>query len=577
MRPAKSFSYLVESKEELGGQSLSPQTPRRLYEAGIKASFQTEAGGSGGLGGINRRTATIPPSFAPPSLAVAGLAFLCCTLLAGCNDTSDLAPASPTTPWQIPSTDHAPAAQGSTGAPRAAGPATLPRFDLPTDPALPWPQQAADVEAAHAYTLTELIDLAERRNSATRVAWEQARQAAINVGVSRAAYLPSLTASALAGYERVASPFPTNFVRQGYITANAEEVLPQLAIRYLLFDFGSRKAATQAAEQLSFAANVEFTAAHQTLILSVAKAYFVLDGVDAQLSAARQALENATLLQQSAEAMYARGLGTIVNVQLARRGTAQANFDIAAATGAQHDAMNALLAVLELPPTVKLRVADSAAQTLPRSTGGTVDRLMHDALQSRPELLADLARLRAADAGIAEAKSAFAPKLSISANVQGNIGQISVDGERYQGIEQPQAGVFLRFDWPLYQGGLLQNRLHIAESQRAQAEDVLREANAQALRQVALAYDEVETGLTQYDAAVALQSASQAAFDAASQAYAHGVGTFTDAVNAQTALASARASVVKAHAQSLINAAALAFATGALTSSAAPGLAGSQP
>ena len=53
----------------------------------------------------------------------------------------------------------------------------------------------------------------------------------------------------------------------------------------------------------------------------------------------------------------------------------------------------------------------------------------------------------------------------------------------------------------------------------------------------------------------------------ASDSYAHGVGTLTDATSAQTGLATARAAVARAHAQSLINAAALAFATGELTSS----------
>jgi outer membrane protein TolC len=41
----------------------------------------------------------------------------------------------------------------------------------------------------------------------------------------------------------------------------------------------------------------------------------------------------------------------------------------------------------------------------------------------------------------------------------------------------------------------------------------------------------------------------------------------TDATSAQTGLATARAAVARAHTQSLINAAALAFATGELTSS----------
>jgi outer membrane protein len=507
---------------------------------------------------------------------LACLAPICGVMLAGCNDTSDLAPPSASTPWQISPQAHADFGHGSSWG-RAADKIGEQHFDVASNAALPWPQSSDTIDLSHVYPLLDLIDLAQRRNRTTRIAWEQARQAAIDVGISRAAYLPTLTASAMGGFERIASPFPPNFVPRGYITADAQEVLPELAIRYLLLDFGSRKAATEVAKQQSFAANVSFTAAHQALILNVAKAYFTLDGVNAQLKAAHQAFDNATMLQRSAEAMYAHGLGTIVNVQLARRGAAQAVFDIAAATGAQHEAMDTLLAVLELPPTTKLLVADNSTQPLPRGTGETVDALLQDALQYRPDLLADLARLRASDAGIAEARSEFYPKLSISANVQGNVGEISVDGGRYQSVTQPQAGLFLRFDWPLYQGGLLRNRLRVAQSKRAEAEDALEEGNDQALRQVALAYDEVETGLSQYDAAMALHTASQAAFDASSQAYAHGVGTLTDAVNAQTALASAQATVVRTHAQSLVNAAALAFATGTLTSGLAPGLSGGTP
>ena len=88
------------------------------------------------------------------------------------------------------------------------------------------------------------------------------------------------------------------------------------------------------------------------------------------------------------------------------------------------------------------------------------------------------------------------------------------------------------------------------------------------MREVALAYDQIDTGLQQYDAAVALQTASDAAFRSASDSYAQGVGTLTDATSAQTGLATARAAVARrAHTQSLINAAALAFATRELTSS----------
>jgi outer membrane protein len=482
-----------------------------------------------------------------------------CTMLGACNDTSDLAPASPDTPWHVQLSEEAPGAPTSaSGGPR--------RFTVPPNTAVQLPS-LADIDPNHMYSLVELIDIAQRRNPATRVAWEQARQAAIGVGIARAAYLPALTVSALAGYEHVVAPFPTSIAPQGFITFNAQEVFPQLTVKYLLLDFGGRAAAVEAAGQLSIAGNAAFTAAHQLLIFNVARAYFMLDGTIASVRAAGQALTDAQVVQRSAEALSSRGLATVVNVELARRDTAQAQFDLAQATAAQHDTMYTLLAAMDLPPTTKLRVTDASARPLPPHTGRTVEDVLGEALHQRPDLLAEVAKLRATDADIAAARAALGPKLSVLGNVQGNIGRLSVEGTPYLGIKEPQGALFLNLEWPLYEGGLLQNKLRLAESQHEAAAAELKERTDQALREVALAYDQVETGLQQYDAAVALQKASEVAFRSANDSYAQGVGTFTDAASAQTGLATARGAVARAHAQSLINAAALAFATGQLTSS----------
>ena len=487
------------------------------------------------------------------------LAFTGFVLLGACNDTRDLAPASPDTPWQF---------EPSKEAPTAPAPAAVAarRFAVPENTAVQLPSPA-DVDPSHAYSLVELIDIAQRRNPATRVAWEQARQAAISVGIARAAYLPALTASAVAGWEHFVTPFPSNLVPQGFIIFNAQEVIPQLAVNYLLLDFGGRAAAVEAAGQLSIAGNVAFTAAHQQLIFNVARAYFTLDGADAAVRASRQGLADAQVVQQSAEALFGRGLDTIVDVQLARRATAQAQYDLAQANTAQHDAMYTLLAAMDLPPTTKLPVADASARPLPQRTARTVDDVLSEALRRRPDLLADVAKLRATDAEIAAARSALAPKVSLSANVQGNLGRLNVNSSPYFSVNKPQGAALLKFEWPLYTGGLLQNKLSLAHSKREEAAAGLNERVDQALREVALAYDQIDTGLQQYDAAIALQTASEAAFHSASDSYAHGVGTLTDATSAQTGLATARAAVARAHSQSLVNAAALAFATGELTSS----------
>src|SRR2546430_3518205 len=59
------------------------------------------------------------------------------------------------------------------------------------------------------YNLAELIDIAQRSNPETRVAWERARQAAAAVGLTESAYYPYLVAAAAGGYEPGLFPFPT--------------------------------------------------------------------------------------------------------------------------------------------------------------------------------------------------------------------------------------------------------------------------------------------------------------------------------------------------------------------------------
>ena len=109
-----------------------------------------------------------------------------------------------------------------------------------------------EVDADKVYDLPELIDIAERANPETRIAWERARQAAAAVGLSQSAYFPYLVASAGAGYERAFLPFPTlkqgpgptdvTITGGGTLTTEAAAENATLGVKWLLFDFGERKA-----------------------------------------------------------------------------------------------------------------------------------------------------------------------------------------------------------------------------------------------------------------------------------------------------------------------------------------------
>ena len=66
------------------------------------------------------------------------------------------------------------------------------------------PKSRTELTSDHEYTLTELIDVAERESPQTRVAWQRARNAAIGAGMVESTYLPVITANVLGAYQGAA-------------------------------------------------------------------------------------------------------------------------------------------------------------------------------------------------------------------------------------------------------------------------------------------------------------------------------------------------------------------------------------
>ena len=103
--------------------------------------------------------------------------------------------------------------------------------------------QTAGLDTNKIYDLAELIDLAERSHPQTRAAWERARQAAQNVGLSESSYYPYLAASASSGFQHelavIDSVFPANGIEED----------AALDVKWLLFDFGGRRATVAAARK----------------------------------------------------------------------------------------------------------------------------------------------------------------------------------------------------------------------------------------------------------------------------------------------------------------------------------------
>ena len=98
-----------------------------------------------------------------------------------------------------------------------APPTSARPWDVPSGQQLNAPARPAPVytpDPSKTYTLPELVNIAEQNNPETRVAWENAKARAGDLGVSKASLYPTLAAMALADSNRTDIFFTPLWYRQ---------------------------------------------------------------------------------------------------------------------------------------------------------------------------------------------------------------------------------------------------------------------------------------------------------------------------------------------------------------------------
>ena len=525
--------------------------------------------------GVFHRTGPLAAGRAPAAWARASTRFMFAAaltagaLLSGCatDPDNEHAPA-PDRPWTVPNT--------ATYSATAAEYSSADRLPTQQGSGQQGSKQQTSsppaVDPGKAYELAELIDIAQRTNPETRVAWERARQAAFGVGLAESVYAPMLSAQAAAAAQRIPLPLPKTVLNpNGFFVADTQFFLPALTLKWLLFDFGGKQATVDAAKEAVAAANFGFNATHQKIVFDVTRAYYGLSAVQGRVEVARASLSQAKTLQDAAESRRSRGLATLPEVLQAREQTARAAYELQEATAGETDARMALLEAMGVRPTTPLRVAGIGGRPLPAMIEDTAEKLVARALAQRPDLLARVALVRVREADIRKAQSDFYPRIVVTGNVLQNIGRVrTTDIPGWASVNDTGYGAGIAIEVPLYDGSMRKNRLRVAESQRRVAEDELELARDQTARQVVKAFEDLKVALRQREAAVALLAAANKSYDAALDSYRHGVATFVDVTNAQTALTKARTADTETRSSVFTTAAALAFGTGDLAPPGAP-------
>jgi outer membrane protein len=282
------------------------------------------------------------------------------------------------------------------------------------------------------------------------------------------------------------------------------------------------------------------------------------------LQAAQDTLRTAQTTQDAAENRLKNGLATLPDVLNARAETAQAVFDEESADGDEKIARVTLTEVVGADPSPDIVIDSQKSAPLPDRLTMSIEALLDRAMADRPELTAQILRIRSAEAGIREAKAEYKPQIVLS----GSAAQTSVwptaDYGQLGAASEPTWSVGLSIHWRIFDGGLRKNDLLIAESKRREAQDELTTKDDETTREVWTAYIAFQTALRKHDAAVALLESANASYSSSLEAYKYGVKNLVDVVTAEKQLAQARLSSVSARSELFLEAVNLEFATGNL-------------
>lgn len=406
--------------------------------------------------------------------------------------------------------------------------------------------------------LTEVLESALRTHPTVVGAEARLSAASARAGEARAAWLPTLSVTALAN--RYQEPMVVAPLHGFDISSPPafDETLYQAhaSAEYTLFDGGGRGARIRASESVESAAVSGVAAARDAVLADATSAYLaalttrdVLRAHDQRVRALEEELDRAGLLYREGKTARLAVLRTEAAVSRARADRVAADEGLRLALRRLARASGLELGRIRDAELAEVQLRDVA---LPGR-----DALVVRALAANPGLAQAGSRVTAAETGVVAARSSYLPRIALSG--------------RYSAFDAPttdvtgewQAGV--RVSYPLFTGGARSAGLERAraEAEAARAEHRLAaQGVADAVDAALLAYRSAGSRVRALEAAVA-QSAEVARIEALALASGSGVQTDylraeAELLEARSALAEARHAVVEARVR-------LAQVTGSLT------------
>jgi outer membrane protein len=396
-------------------------------------------------------------------------------------------------------------------------------------------------------TLRDVVNLGLLNNPQTRASYAQARAAGAVIGSTFGKYLPQVTVNGLA--ERTGSTGGTGSVAGGTTVGTGNGgvterdraiLLPTASATWLLWDFG-RFGAIEAAKQAAFSASYTHNSTVQAVTLAIIQSYCNYNAAKAIRDGAAKTVQEDSVGLASAKDRHDAGVATISDVLQAQVTYSQAVLSLETDQGSVQTTRGSLAVALGFPANLPYDIAPEPPDVPVQSIAQSVDSLVDEAVNHRPDLASFRATAREQHANIAVARGNWLPQITLGATGSQTFysqNQAQLNGHTWT----LQAGVSI----PLFSG--LQNYYDIF-----QAKELARAADANAeyqrdlvVYQVFTSYYNLRTATAQVKSSRDLLASAQTNYDVALGKYKQGVGAILDLLTAEAALASARATEAQA-------------------------------
>ena len=421
------------------------------------------------------------------------------------------------------------------------------------------------------YSLAELVDIALSINPQTKQSWAQARAAAASFGESQSDYFPTITGNFM--YSRNRQPQFLSQLATGDLTfsgspTGAEKIIvkdfyfsfwqPQLTVAFLLFDFGTRRATSEAARQALYNADWTHNNTIMMLLQTVMNDYYtylyqkqLLIADEANVATAAMTLEAAQMSLESGVrdvSDYLQAKTQLLQNQTTWAGQQQ-NVEVAYAT---------LLFDMGLPSNIAIRTQNFPTTLPDNDLLPPIETLIAVAMQNRPDLLAAEANLHEQEANLTIAKTQFLPKFNYNFNIAKNYYSQNLH-DKYNFVSA------FSVTMPLFSGFYYRNAIKLAKAVKIQAQEQVKETELNVIKQITTYHHGVKVAFETLQFAAAYLQAAQEEYTVSLSKYKQGTNTIVDVVNAQSSLADARARQIGAFQQWYSSLANLAYSTGILS------------